>query len=221
MRRFLRDNGLTLVLLALFAFSMAGQIISGHRSFNIEQVDHGNPTLSTGEYLRSAHFVEATFENWESEFLQMGAFVLLTIWLFQKGSSESKKPEETEEPVDADPRKAKNKKDAPWPVRRGGWMLRIYETSLSLALFLLFLISFVLHAAGGAREFSEEAVIHGRSPISTWEFMHTSRFWFESFQNWQSEFLSIAILIVLSIFLRQRGSPQSKPVAAPNDETED
>lgn len=221
MRLFFRNNGLTIVLVALFALTMTGQIVSGNRSFNIEQTDHGQPTLSVGEYLKSPHFVEATFENWESEFLQMGAFVLLTIWLFQKGSSESKKPEEEEEEVDADPRKEKNRKDAPWPVKRGGWVLRLYETSLSLALFLLFAISFALHAAGGAGEFNEEAREHGREAVSTWQFMRTSRFWFESFQNWQSEFLSIAVLVVFTIYLRQRGSPQSKPVAAPHSETED
>lgn len=220
MRPFFRNNGLSLVLLGLFAVTMTGQIIAGHRSFNIDQEDHRQPALPLGEYLTSAHFVEATFENWESEFLQMGAFVLLTIWLFQKGSSESKKPDEEEE-VDADPRNANNKKDAPWPVRRGGWVLRVYETSLSLAFFALFALSFALHAAGGSRDFNEEAETHGRAAVSTWEYMGTSRFWFESFQNWQSEFLSIAVLVVFTIFLRQRGSPQSKPVAAPHSETED
>jgi hypothetical protein len=158
-------------------------------------------------------------ENWESEFFQMGWYVLLTVFLFQKGSSESKKPDE-KEPVDRDPRQSKNKKDAPWPVRKGGFVLKLYENSLSLAFLLLFLLSFFLHALGGARVYNEEQAQHGGELVSsTWQYMGTSRFWFESFQNWQSEFLAIFAMVVLSIWLRQKGSPESKPVDAPHSQT--
>ena len=158
-------------------------------------------------------------ENWESEFLQMFAFVVLTAFLFQKGSSESKDPDK-EEPVDRDPRKSGNKKDAPWPVRAGGLVLVLYEYSLSLAFLLLFLMSFFLHAVGGAAEYNKSQVEHGiHEQLSTFGYMTTSQFWFESLQNWQSEFLAVLAMVVLSIFLRQRGSPESKPVDSPHGET--
>ena len=215
---FLRNNGLAIALFALFIFSIGGQIAAGVKEYNSEQLEHGQTPISTAEYLRTGHFIEAVFENWESEFLQMAAFVLLTVTLRQKGSSESKKLDE-EEPVDADPRIARTKDDAPWPVRRGGLVLAVYEHSLSIALFILFALSFALHALGGAREYSEEQLTHGGEPVTTLAYVGTSRFWFESFQNWQSEFLSVGVLILLSIVLRERGSPQSKPVAAAHSDT--
>ena len=217
--KFLRENGLTLVLLGLFLFSVVGQAITGRLEYNSERSTHGEGSVDLGEYLSTGHFQEALFENWESEFLQMAAFVLLTIFLRQKGSSESKKLQ-GQNPMDEDPRKARNKRSAPWPVRKGGWILRLYENSLSLALGGLFLLSFLMHAHGGAREQVETALQHGEEPVgSVLEYIGTSRFWFESFQNWQSEFLSVAVLVVFSIYLRQRGSSQSKPVAAPHGET--
>ena len=146
-------------------------------------------------------------------------FVVLTTFLYQKGSAESKKPNE-KEAVDRDPRKTRNKKDAPWPVRKGGFVLRVYEHSLSLAFLLLFLGSFILHALGGAGEYNQEQKEHGQmSEVSVVEYMVTSRFWFESLQNWQSEFLAVGSMVVLSIFLRQRGSAESKPVDAPHSHT--
>src|SRR5688572_22465233 len=120
--RVLRDNGLSLVLFGLFAVSLVGQALTGHRHYNDEQIEHGQPTVSITEYLRSGEFLEATAENWESEFLQMGAYVLFTCFLFQRGSSESKKIGQPEA-VDRDPRLSKNKRGMPWPVRRGGWVL--------------------------------------------------------------------------------------------------
>jgi hypothetical protein len=145
--------------------------------------------------------------------------VFLTAFLFQKGSAESKKLDEPE-PVDRDPRAGRNKPNAPWPVRRGGIVLKLYENSLSLAFLLIFLISFTLHAVAGSAEYNQEQGAHGEiSTLSPLQYAGTSRFWFESMQNWQSEFLAIAAVVVLSIFLRQRGSPESKPVDSPHDET--
>ncbi len=176
--------------------------------------------IGLAAYLSSGHFIEATAENWESEFLQMAAYVLLTIGLYQKGSSESKQPGHPEA-VDRDPRKITGRalKQAPWPVRRGGWVLRVYEHSLSLAFLVLFLTSFMLHAIGGARAHNADQLQHGGETLTVTEYLGTSQFWFESFQNWQSEFLSLVAMVVLSIWLRQRGSPESKPVHAPHDET--
>ncbi|HWL40666.1 MAG TPA: DUF6766 family protein [Gemmatimonadaceae bacterium] len=218
MRKWLRNNGLSIAMFLLFAVSLVGQVFAGHRVHNEDQRDHSQPAVALSEYLRSGHFVEAVFENWESEFLQMAAFVVLTAFLYQKGSPESRKLE-GEPDLDKHPTKSK-KKNSPWPVHRGGLLLKLYSHSLSIALFLLFAISFVLHAAGGAREYTQEQLEHGTGgPVGTLSYMGTSRFWFESFQNWQSEFLSVGALIVLSIFLRERGSPESKPVDAPHSET--
>jgi hypothetical protein len=180
--------------------------------------DHGDRPPAYGEYLTSGGFVEATFENWESEFLQMAAYVMFTVRLRQKGSAESKKLEGREE-VDADPRLVRDRENAPWPVRRGGFVLTLYEHSLGIAFALLFLLSFVAHALGGAADYSKERLLHGGTPVSMLQYLGTSRFWFESFQNWQSEFLAVGSIVVLSIFLRQRGSPESKPVAAPHSQT--
>jgi membrane protein implicated in regulation of membrane protease activity len=217
MRRTLRDNGLSIVIFLFFVFSLAGQILAGVRVYNDDQREHHLPPVTMGEYLRTGHFVEALFENWESEFLQMGMYVVLTVMLFQRGSSESKDPDKKEE-VDEDPRENR-KPDSPLPVQKGGGLLRVYEHSLSITLFALFAASFLLHAAGGASAFSEEQRAHGGEPVGMLAYMATSRFWFESFQNWQSEFFSMFALVVLSIVLREKGSPESKPVAAAHSQT--
>ena len=219
MRKILRENGLSIVLGLSFLLFLVGQALSGMYAYNEEQQDHGQPAVELLDYVASSHFLEATMENWESEFLQMFAFVVLTAFLYQKGSAESKKLNEPE-PVDRDPQKSRNKKNAPWPVRKGGFVLTLYEHSLSLALLLLFLMSFVLHAIGGAEEYNQSQREHGSTEVlSTLEYMGTPRFWFESLQNWQSEFLAVLAMVVLSIFLRQRGSPESKPVDTPHNET--
>lgn len=218
MKRFWHDHGLSIVNLTLFAIFLLATSLTGHREYNNEQTEHGEEPVGYREYVVTGHFLEATMENWESEFLQMAFYVVLTTMLFQKGSAESKDPE-AREPVDRDPRRARNRANAPWPVRRGGWVLRVYENSLSLALFVLFLVSFVLHARGGAIDYSEEQLAHGGSAVTTMEYLGTSRFWFESFQNWQSEFLAVFAIVYLSVYLRQRGSPESKPVATPHAET--
>ena len=218
MRRWVRENSLSIALFGFFVLFITAQSLTGWRSFNADQTEHHQRTLSYGSYLTSAHFVEATFENWESEFLQMASYVLLTVWLVQKGSSESK-PLNGDPELDADPRTQRDQEDAPDPVRRGGLWLVLYENSLGLAFAVLFLMSITMHALGGAREYSAEQVAHGGSPVGVGRFVTTSTFWFQSFQNWQSEFLAVGTIVVLSIFLRQRGSPESKPVAAPHSQT--
>ncbi|UOQ75698.1 hypothetical protein MUN84_13650 [Hymenobacter sp. 5516J-16] len=200
----------------LVLVTLIGQLFTGWHDYNSELEDMELLPLTLGAYAQSGHFLEATFENWESEFLQMGLYVVLTIWLRQRGSSESKKLYEEEE-VDQEPNPTKE--DAPGPVKRGGWQLALYRRSLSIAFFLLFFGSFWLHAKGGAEVYSIEQVHNGKSAVGTLDYMTTSRFWFESFQNWQSEFLSIVSIVGLSIFLRQHGSPESKQVDAAHTET--
>ncbi len=216
--RFLFENGLTLVMMALFVLCFGGQIMAGRAAYNAEQEQHGQAAVTLGEYVRSPDFLESAAENWESEFLQMGLFVLLSAFLFQRGSSESKRIEEPEA-VDQDPRASANDPRAPWPVRKGRLALAIYEHSLSIALITLFAITFAVHALQGTSAHNEQELAHGGEPISTLNYIRTGQFWFESLQNWQSEFLAIAVLGMLSIWLRERGSPQSKPVVAGHDET--
>ena len=197
---------------------MVGQTWTGWYAYNNDQQSHGEPGVTLAEYVATGHFGEATFENWESEFLQMAFYVLLTVWLFQLGSSESKRPDVIEL-VDLDPRESATRDKAPWPVRRGGFLLTLYENSLSLAFTILFLLSFALHATTGVGEYNEQRLAHGEPPASTLDYATSSQFWFESFQNWQSEFLSLAAMVSFTIFLRQRGSPESKPVDAPHWDT--
>lgn len=221
MRRFFRENGLSIVLLVFFlAFWLFGQAVAGHRESNKERVKHGYPERNMKEYLMSPHFLEATSENWESEFLQMGVYVALTVFLFQKGSAESKDPDALSS-GSKDQQNARPKSQAPWPVRRGGWILKIYKHSLTLAFLLLFLTSFAIHLVSGSMNYNEERAMEGERPITVLQYLAGSRFWFESLQNWQSEFLAILSMVVLSIFLRQQGSPESKPVDAPHFETSD
>jgi hypothetical protein len=218
MRRLLRDHGLSIAMFGLFFVFVCGQSVMGLLDYNSTQQEHGRPPVGYVHYLGSGDFIEAVFENWESEFLQMGLYVLLTAFLYQRGSAESRDPD-SRHPDEAGYEEAKLRAKAPWPVRKGGLALKLYENSLSIVLLSLFAFSFVMHAIGGAGAYSEEEVEHGGRPVSVVGYLLTSRFWFESFQNWQSEFLAIGAMIVLSIYLRQRGSSQSKPVASPHGET--
>lgn len=218
MRKWAREHGLLLANLGCFLAFFVGMILSGAASYSEDQQAHGEPAVSVLEFLGTGAFVEATFENWESEFLQMAMYVVLTVFLFQKGSSESK-PMGKEAPQDEDPRQAALRKATPWPVRRGGVVLKVYEHSLSILLFSLFLGSFFLHAAGGVDEYNQNQQSHGQPAITYLQYLGTSRFWFESFQNWQSEFLAVAVLVGASVYLREKGSPESKPVAEPHYET--
>lgn len=213
---FFHRNGLTIVLILLFGGSMFGQIRTGWQEYNDERNDEGQAEVNLSEYLTTGHFYQTTFENWESEFLQMSLYVLLTVWLRQEGSSESKDLYEKEE-VDRDP--DPEKEDVPWPVRKGGFALKVYKNSLSLALGLLFFISCGLHAWGSLKKYNEEQSFKNKSVLTMTQFMKESRFWFESFQNWQSEFVAVIAIVVLSIYLRQQGSPESKPVDASFKET--
>ena len=213
-----KNNSLSIVLVALFLATLVGQALTGWVDHNADALEHASATLGFAEYLRSGHFWEATGENWESEFLQMAAFVLLTCFLRQKGSAESKRIDVVED-VDLDPRRFADEPDVPWPVRRGGWVLRLYENSLGLAFMLLFIVSFLIHAMGGLEEYNQEQLQHAQQTVTLSEYMSSARFWFESFQNWQSEFLSLAAMVIATIFLRQRASGESKPVHAPHSET--
>lgn len=216
MKKFFYHNSLSIVFLLLFIGAFLGQIFFGIEEYNKELIENGGHAVTMSNYLTTGHFIEATFENWESEFLQMGLLVWLTIFLKQKGSSESK-GFDGEEEVDREP--SPERKDAPWPVKKGGIWLWLYKNSLTISLFLLFIASFVLHFYGSFRDENTANILKGNPELSITDYLKQSRFWFESFQNWQSEFLSVFAIIVLSIFLRQKGSSQSKPVDAPHSQT--
>jgi TM2 domain-containing membrane protein YozV len=216
MKKLLKNNSLSLVFFILFLLSLGGQAVTGLKQHNQEMEEEGGQQLNMGQYFTSGHFLQSTFENWESEFLQMALFVILTMFLYQKGSSESKDPEKEEE-VDREPNP--RRRNAPWPVKKGGLALAIYKHSLCYALTIIFLLSFLLHWYGSLKDYNEEQILKHLPTETAFQYMSNSRMWFESFQNWQSEFLSVFSIVVLSIFLREKGSPQSKPVDAPDSET--
>jgi uncharacterized protein DUF6766 len=217
--RWIRLRALLTVNLVLFFVFLIGLVLTGHAQDNAELADHGQPPQTLGQYVGSSSFGEAVFENWESEFLQMGMYVLLTAYLVQKGSAESR-PIDEPTPQDEDPRDHRTDREAPWPVRHGSAVvLKLYENSLAIAFGLVFLLSFWLHAVTGAASYSQEQELHGGTAVTTWGYLETSQFWYESFQNWQSEFLAVAAIVGGSIYLRQRRSAQSKPVHAPHSAT--
>lgn len=212
---FLHNNSLSIAFVSLALITIIAQVFTGMIQYNVFLNEHHQNAVGIWQYLSTGHFIEATFENWESEFLQMALFVWFTVFLRQKGSSESKAIDGKEE-VDREPQ---NHPNAPWPVRKGGFILSIYKHSLTLSLYLLFLISFILHWYGSNKDFNEQQILEGKSTQTMMSYLNNSRFWFESFQNWQSEFLSVFVIIFLSIYLREKGSAQSKPVDAPHSET--
>jgi hypothetical protein len=218
MRSWIRDNSLTLALLLLFAASLIGQVFAGWTQENETLAEHDQALLTLWGFLGSGEFLSALFENWESEFLQMWAYVMLTAYLFQRGSPESKDPDRPA-PQDGDPALDVDNPDAPGPVRNGGLIAGIYAHSLGLAMLTLFAVSFVLHWINSARREAQEAMEHGDPSPTLVGHLTEPQFWFESFQNWQSEFLSTAVLVVLAIWLREKGSPESKPVSAPHGMT--
>ncbi len=202
--KFLRNNGLSLVLAALFLIFWGCQAWSGWLVHNEDHLQHGRHVVAFSTYLASGHFWQATGENWESEFLQMGFYVVLTCFLYQKGSAESKDPD--------DP-------DKDTPPGDGARSSFLYRNSLAIAFVLLFALSFAVHASGGLREENSERREHQLPRESMAEFLSGPEFWFQSFQNWQSEFLAVLSIVTLTIFLRQHGSPESKAVSDPHGKT--
>ena len=217
MAKLFKNNGLTIVLMLLFVGSLIGQWLTGVRFENEKLVEHGEEPITAIAFLKDPEFLSHVFENWESEFLQMSAYVVLTAFLFQKGSAESEDPDEPSR--DGRLENARFAPDAPEAVRQGPAVRWLYAHSLGIALLILFAASFFLHWLFSARMAAEDAAMHGQTPDSFGQYLTSPQLWFESFQNWQSEFLSTAILVVLSIWLRQKDSPESKPVTAPHSKT--
>jgi hypothetical protein len=213
--RTIRDNGLTIVLALLFLGSLIGHWLVGVRFENAQLLEHGEQPIGAFAYLAEPQFLSTLFENWESEFLQMAAYVILTAILFQRGSAESRDPDQPESHAD----RAEPSPDSPAATRKGPLVRWLYAHSLGLVLLSLFLITFALHWHFSALAAAEEAALHGGTGEAMMDYLWSEQLWFESFQNWQSEFFSAGALVVLSIWLRQRGSPESKPVDAPHSQT--
>ena len=212
---FLYRNGLSLFFLGLFIITLIAQALTGWKENNQEILKEGGSALGLTAYLHSGHFISATFENFQSEFLQMGLYVVMTIGLRQIGSAESKSLDEPEE-VDREPIAGK---DAPWPVNKGGIWLKLYSHSLSITFFVLFAVSWALHLYGSWIEHNDQQRLSHLPVDSLAKFLGEPDFWFQTFQNWQSEFISIVAIVFLSVYLRQKGSSESKPVDAPHMET--
>lgn len=221
MKSWVRDNSLSIFFLALFLVTLIGQSVAGWIVYNDEQLDHGETTVSWGEYLLTSHFGQAVLENWQSEYLQFALFAYVTIWLVQKGSNESKKVEEIGR--ESDQRQRVGPYSGPtsprWARFHGGLRRSIYSNSLMIVMGLIFIGAWAGQSVTGWTEFNSEQLEHGDTAVSWLTYVTSADFWEDTLQNWQSEFLAVGSMAVLTIYLRQRGSPESKPVGAAHDET--
>ena len=220
MRRFVRECSLSLAFGVLFLAALVGQAFAGWRQLNADQVAEGLGRLTLPEYLGSADFAVDVAENWQSEYLQFLLYLLLTVWLLQKGSPESKelgqagRESEQEQKIGdhATP-------ESPRWARVGGWRTALYSSSLALAMGSIFLVSWLVQSIAGWAAFNQTRLQRLQDPVSWGAYLTNADFWARTLQNWQSEFLAVGSMAVLSIYLRQRGSPESKPVGQPHHST--
>ena len=219
--RFVRENSLSLFFLILFLASLAGQSYAGHLDNNEELRAHDDPAIAYGRYVVSSKFGVAVMENWQSEFLQFFLFILATIWLLQKGSNESKRLDDAGFESEAEQRVGRHAspRSPGWARRASGWRYHVYANSLLLLMGLIFLWCWLAESVTGWTEYNADQLDHGEQTVSWLSYIGTPDFWEKSLQNWQSEFLAVGTMAVFTVYLRQRGSPESKPVGAPHDET--
>jgi hypothetical protein len=220
MRRFLKENSLSMVFLALFLAALVGQAIAGHADFNDNAVSHGDPTVSLGRYVVSSDFGAAVMENWQSEYLQFTLFILLTVWLLQRGSPESKKLDEAGRESDQSQKVGPHaQQNSPRWAKLGGIRRTLYENSLVLVMGTFWLGTWLAQSITGSAQYNAEQLDHQQDPIGWSHYITTAHFWENTLQNWQSEFLAVGSMAILAVYLRQRGSPESKPVGAPHGAT--
>jgi len=224
--RTLRDHSLSLFFLAIFLTALVGQAISGHAEYNSNEIAHAQllhqepETLSFGRYLVSSSFGQAVMENWQSEYLQFTLFILTTVWLVQRGSPESKKLGEIGTQTDKEQRIGEHATaNSPKWARALGIRRWVYSNSLLLVMGAIFFGSWFAHSVTGRSEYNQEQIQHKQEPLSWVQYVGSADFWQTTLQNWQSEFLAVGSMAVLSIYLRQRGSPESKPVGSPHEAT--
>jgi len=219
-RRFIRDNSLPLVFGVLFLITLAGQAIAGHADFNSQQITDGLPTISMGRYVTSADFAVDVAENWQSEYLQFFLYIVLTVWLVHRGSPESKSLDSAGRESDRQQLVgAYAKPDSPAWARVGGWRQALLSNSLGLVMGIIFLLSWLAQSIAGVSAYDERQLSQLQSPVSWGDYLIEPDFWNRTLQNWQSELLAVASMTILAVYLRQRGSPESKPVGAPHAAT--
>jgi hypothetical protein len=219
-RRFLRENGLTVAFSALLLGALVGQALTGVAFYNDSASDARLPTLTLGEYVTSSQFAVDVAENWQSEYLQFLLYVLLTVWLVQKGSPESKPVDKVGRESDEEQKVGRFADDrSPAAARRGDWVTSLYSNSLGLVMGGIFLASWAAQSVAGTVSFNEQRLAQLQAPVSWGGYVTSADFWSRTFQNWQSEFLAVGSMAILAIYLRQRGSPESKPVGASHEAT--
>ena len=219
-RRWIFEQSLSLFFLALFLVSLFGQAIAGYYEFNDHQTQHEQPTVSLGGYVVSSDFGANMLENWQSEWLQFWVFALATVWLVQKGSNESKKLEDAGVETDEQQRVGPHaQQHSPRWAKVKDWRLTLYSNSFSVLMGLIFLATWIGQSFASWTVYNDEQSAHGDPGVSWLSYVGSADFWQRSLQNWQSEFLAVGTMAVFTIYLRQRGSPESKPVGAPHHET--
>ncbi|HEV7845496.1 MAG TPA: DUF6766 family protein [Thermoleophilaceae bacterium] len=220
MRRFLKTNSLSIVFLVLFLAALSGQAVAGHADFNEEQVRHGDPEITLSRYLVSSDFGTAVMENWQSEYLQFTLFILLTVWLLQRGSPESKELDksgrESDEQQKVGPHAQQN---SPRWAKVAGIRRTLYENSLVIVMTSIWLATWFAQSVTGVTQYNSERLDHQMDAVSWWHYLGRPDFWEKTLQNWQSEFLAVGSMAIFAVYLRQRGSPESKPVGAPHTAT--
>jgi hypothetical protein len=219
-RGFLRDNALSLVFGGLFFLTLAGQAVSGAADYNAEQISKGLEPVSLLEYVTSSSFGVDVMENWQSEYLQFFLYIFGTVWLIQRGSSESKKPGEEGTESDKEQKIGRYaEEDSPDWARVGGWRTALFSRSLGLLMGGLFLLTWAASSIAGWAAYNSEQLGDRQDPVSWVGYLGQADFWNRSFQNWQSEMLAVGSMAVFTVYLRQRGSPESKPVGVAHAET--
>jgi hypothetical protein len=220
LRNFARENGLSLFFLTIFLAAIIGQAIAGHELYNQQQLEHGEAAVSLWGYVTSSAFGNAVMENWQSEYLQFMLFMLATVWLLQRGSPESKEPGREGTESDREQQVGRHARpESPLWARTGGARTWVYSNSLLLVMAVIFVGSWFAQSVTGWTDFNADQQAHGDAEVSWWSYIGSASFWEATLQNWQSEFLAVGSFATLAVFLRQRGSPESKPVGAPHDAT--
>jgi hypothetical protein len=219
-KKALRNNGLSLFFGLIFLLALLGQGLTGHALFNEEQVTAGLEEISLGQYLTSSNFAVDVSENWQSEYLQFLLYILATTWLVQKGSPESKELDQGGLESDKDQLVGEysNEKSPNW-AKASGWRRTVFSNSLGMTMGLIFVLCWLVQSVAGTSAFNEEQFRNFQQPVAWTEYLMSADFWNRTLQNWQSEFLAVGSMVVLSIYLRQRGSPESNPVGSAHDDT--
>ena len=220
MRRFLRENSLSIVFLVLFLGALCGQAVAGHAEYNDQAIQHGDPEISLGRYVVSSDFGVDVMENWQSEYLQFSLMILATVWLLQRGSPESKELDQAGRESDQKQMVGPYAQESsPRWAKVSGVRRKLYENSLVLVMGTIWLGTWFTQSVTGRIEFNSTRLDHQMDPVSWWHYVGTPDFWDKTLQNWQSEFLAVGSMAILAVYLRQRGSPESKPVGAPHTST--